>query len=306
MSKSIENNEFNVSINTRQMTFEDIDDVITLQEKCFPGMEPWERGHLESHLRMFPRGQIVVEFEGKIIGSCSSLIINFDEYDDRHTWDSITNNGYITNHNDHGHNLYGIEVMVDPEYRGVKVGARLYEARREIAYELNLKSIIIGGRIPNYHEYSDEMTPREYVQNVIKHRIKDPVLTFQLMNDFTLMRINPNYLNDDVKSMKYATLMEWNNPDYIARSNVHFKTSEPVRICTVNYMMRKINSFEEFANQIEYFIDVAYDADSDFIVFPELLTTQLMSFDEQSNPAESIRKLTTYTSQYIDMFNSLR
>ena len=123
------------------------------------------------------------------------------------------------------------------------------------------------------------------------------------MNDFTLMRINPNYLNDDVKSMKFATLMEWNNPDYIARSNVHFKTSEPVRICTVNYMMRKINSFEEFANQIEYFIDVAYDADSDFIVFPELLTTQLMSFDEQSNPAESIRKLTTYTSQYIEMFN---
>lgn len=303
MSKSIDNNEFNVSINTRQMTFDDIDEVIELQSKCFPGMEPWERGHLESHLRMFPRGQIVVEFEGEIIGSCSSLIINFDEYDDRHTWDSITNNGYITNHNDHGHNLYGIEVMVHPDYRGMKVGARLYEARREIAYELNLKSIIIGGRIPNYHQYSDELTPREYVQGVIKHRIKDPVLTFQLMNDFTLMRINPNYLNDDVKSMKFATLMEWNNPDYIARSNVHFKTSEPVRICTVNYMMRKINSFEEFANQIEYFIDVAYDADSDFIVFPELLTTQLMSFDEQSNPAESIRKLTTYTSQYIEMFN---
>lgn len=97
--------------------------------------------------------------------------------------------------------------------------------------------------------------------------------------------------------------MEWNNPDYVAKSNIHFKTSDPVRICTVNYMMRKIDSFEEFANQIEYFVDVAYDAESDFVVFPELLTTQLMSFDEKRNPAESIRQLTKYTEQYIEMFN---
>lgn len=41
MSKSIDNNEFNVSINTRQMTFDDIDEVIELQSKCFPG---WNLG----------------------------------------------------------------------------------------------------------------------------------------------------------------------------------------------------------------------------------------------------------------------
>ncbi|MCU7557321.1 bifunctional GNAT family N-acetyltransferase/carbon-nitrogen hydrolase family protein [Macrococcus capreoli] len=303
MTEEINLEKFNKSIEARQMTFDDIDEIIALQKLCFPGMEPWERAHLESHLSLFPRGQMVIEFDGKIIGSCSSLIINFDEYDDKHTWNDITDSGYITNHNENGHNLYGIEVMVHPDYRGMRVGQRLYEARREIAYELNLKSIIIGGRIPNYHQYQDELTPREYVNNVMKRKIKDPVLTFQFMNGFTLMRINPNYLKDDVKSSKYATLMEWNNPDFVAKSNLHFRTSYPVRICTVNYMMRKIDSFEEFANQIEYFVDVAYDAGSDFIVFPELLTTQLMSFDEKRNPAESIRQLTKYTEQYIEMFN---
>ena len=80
-------------------------------------------------------------------------IINFDEYDDRHTWDDVTDEGYITNHNPDGYNMYGIEVMVHPGYRRMKVGQRLYEARKELARELNLKSIILGGRIPNYHKY---------------------------------------------------------------------------------------------------------------------------------------------------------
>lgn len=131
----------------RNMKEEDIDKIIALQEVCFPGMDPWKRDHLESHLNIFSEGQFVAEYDGEIIGSCSSLIINFDEYDDRHTWADVTDDGYITNHNDDGYNLYGIEVMVHPEYRRMKIGHRLYEQRKELARELNLKSIIIGGRI---------------------------------------------------------------------------------------------------------------------------------------------------------------
>jgi predicted amidohydrolase len=36
----------------------------------------------------------------------------------------------------------------------------------------------------------------------------------------------------------------------------------------------KIYSFEEFANQVEYYVDVASDARSDFAVFPEIFTTR--------------------------------
>ncbi len=148
-----------------------------------------------------------MEVDGKIIGSCSSLIVNFNEYDDHHTWDDITDEGYITNHNPDGFNLYGIEVMVHPDYRGMKIGKRLYEARRELAAEMNLKSIIIGGRIPNYHKYKDEMTPRQYVEEVEAQNIYDPVLTFQMMNGFRVMRINRDYLPDDKQSATFATLM---------------------------------------------------------------------------------------------------
>ncbi|MGB6406066.1 MAG: GNAT family N-acetyltransferase, partial [Planococcus donghaensis] len=305
MSEQFDLSHFEKSMIIREMTYADINPILEMQRLCFPGMDPWKEEQLRSHLGVFPQGQLVAELDGTVIGSCSSLLINFDEYDDRHTWDDVTDAGYITNHNPDGYNMYGIEVMVHPEYRRMKVGQRLYEARKELARELNLKSIIIGGRIPNYHKYSDEMSPREYVDSVSRHKVYDPVLTFQLMNNFQLMRINPNYLQDDVASGKYATLMEWNNVDYKPISKRHFKTSLPVRICVVQYLMRAITSFDDLANQVEYFVDVASDAHSDFVVFPEIFTTQLMSFLNEPSPSQAVRKLTEYTPQYIELFTDL-
>ncbi|MED4073192.1 bifunctional GNAT family N-acetyltransferase/carbon-nitrogen hydrolase family protein [Priestia endophytica] len=301
----IDLSKFEKKVIMRNIEYKDIAKIIELQELCFPGMDPWKKDQLQSHLDIFPEGQICVEFDGEIIGSCSSLIINFDEYDDKHTWDDITDEGYITNHNSDGYNLYGIEVMVHPQFRGMKIGRRLYEARRDLARAHNLKSIIIGGRIPNYHKYADEFTPREYVEEVKEHKVYDPVLSFQLMNGFTVMRINPNYLPDDEASNQYATLMEWNNIDYVAKSKRHYKTSFPVRICVVQYAMKQINSFEDFAQQAEYYIDVAYDAGADFCVFPEIFTTQLMSFLNEHIPRKAVQRVTEYTEEYIELFTDL-
>ncbi len=303
--KEIDVSKYEKKIEIRNITSFDFQELLQLQKICFPNMDPWKLDQLQSHLEIFPEGQFCVEYEGKIIGSCSSLVVNFDEYDDQHTWDEITDNGYITNHNPDGYNLYGMEVMVHPDFRRMKIGKRLYEARKDLARNLNLKSIIIGGRIPNYYKHSDTLTPRQYVEEVIHHNIYDPVLTFQVMNGFTLKRINKNYLEDDTASMKYATLMEWNNVDYHPKSKRHFKTSFPVRICVIQYMMKKIDSFDDFAKQCEFYVDVASSYQSDFAVFPEIFTTQLLSFIEEKSPSQSIRKLTEYTEEYISLFTDL-
>lgn len=305
MSKELDLSSFEKKLEVRNIRREDFDQLIAMQKVCFPKMEPWKREQLESHLRIFPEGQFCVEYDGRIIGSCSSLIVNFEEYDVNHTWDAITDGGYITNHDPEGFNLYGIEVMVHPEFRRMRIGRRLYDARKTLARELNLKSIIIGGRIPNYHKYKDKYSPKEYVEEVSAQNIYDPVLTFQIMNGFTVKRINPGYLPDDRMSLQYATLMEWNNIEYLAKSKRHFKTAYPVRITVIQYMMKQIESFEEFAKQVEYYVDVAYDFGSDFAVFPEIFTTQLMSFLEEKVPAKAIRKLADYTEDYIELFTDL-
>ncbi|MEK3883685.1 GNAT family N-acetyltransferase [Paenibacillus sp. PL2-23] len=290
----------------RNIERDDFDKIIALQNICFPNMDPWKLDQLESHIRTFPDGQMCVELDGDIIGSCSSLIVNFDDYLEQHTYSEITDKGYIRNHNPRGGNLYGMEVMVHPNFRRMKIGRRLYEARKRLAERLNLKSIIVGGRIPGYHNYSDKLSPRAYAEEVLQQNIYDPVLTFQMMNGFTLKRIITNYLSDDADSENFAALLEWNNIEYKPSINkTLYKMSFPVRICVVQYMMKKIDSFEEFATQCEHYVDVASDYKSDFAVFPENFTMQLLSFLDERSPSLAVRKLTTFTTNYIELFTEL-
>ena len=69
--------------------------------------------------------------------------------------------------------------------------------------------------------------------------------------------------------------------------------------------MKQISSFEEFAKQVEYYTDVASDAGSDFAVFPEIFTTQLMSFSNEKIPSKAVQRLTLFTEEYINLFTGL-
>ena len=307
MHDKIDLSKIEKKIIIRNVKEKDIDKIVELSKTCFPNMEPWEKEHLQSHIRIFPEGQHCVEYDGEIIGAASTLIIDFNEYADKHTYDEITSYGYITNHDPHGNYLYGIAIMVHPDYRRLQVGTRLYEVRKDLVKKLNLRSMLIGGRIPFYHKYADKMSPRQYVEEVIRHKIYDPVLTFQLMNGFTLKWVNPNYLDDDNASRSNAVLMEWNNVDYMVQSKPKrlYLRSFPVRICSVQYMLKKIDSFDEFAQQCQYYVDLASVYNSDFVVFPETFTLQLLSFLDETIPSKQVRKLADFTEEYIKFFTML-
>lgn len=199
----------------RQIQKEDFDEIAALSMRCFGPEMSLKKEHFESQYELFPEGQICVEYKGKIVGSALSLIVNFEEdYGESHTYDEICDLGFIRNHNPQGKNLYGIEVGVDAEYRGLQLGRHLYNGRRKICKDFNLNSIVIGGRMPNYHKYADKMSADEYAREVEKGEIYDPVLTFQMKNGFKLKQVIPKYLIGDVESLENAGLLEWTNPDY--------------------------------------------------------------------------------------------
>lgn len=289
----------------RQVEEKDIGEIVELSKICFPNMDPWTHDQLKSHIEIFPEGQFCVEYDGKIIGASSSLVIDFNEYEDRHTFDEITDNGYITNHDPEGKHLYGIAIMVHPDFRRLHIGTRIYEERKNLTRRLNLESFLVGGRIPYYHKYADQMSANEYVQQVIQQKIYDPVLTFQLLSGFKLKWVNPYYLSDDKASRMYAVLLEWNNIDYMPSSKRLYRRAFPVRICTVQYMLKKIDSFEDFASQCEYFVDVAALNESDFVLFPETFTIQLLSFLDETIPSKQVRHLSEFTEDYIKLFSML-
>lgn len=289
----------------RQATFNDLDALVQLNSDAYPELVEdgvvWNRRNLEAHLRMFPEGQGVVCDGKKIVASCSSLVVHLgrDPYRD-HTWSGITDGGMFYNHDPYGDTLYGADVNVHPEYRRRGCAQLLYKYRREICQRLNLRRIVLGGRLFNYHEYAERMSAEEYAWKVEAGEYRDRVLSFQLKQGFTLKKVMANYLRDP-QSRNFGTFLEWINPKYRAR----LRKPRAIRVSSVQYQMRKIESFAGFAQQIRYFVDVAKEYDSDFVLFPELLTAQLMSYLKTKTPLHAIRKLTTLTRKVDDLFVGL-
>jgi predicted amidohydrolase/GNAT superfamily N-acetyltransferase len=275
-----------------------------LQERCFPGMEGSVPAEFESQLERFPEGQICVEYQGRLVASSSSLILDFELYRDWNNWAEIADGGYIRNHNPAGSTLYGIEMMVDPDFRGHRLARRLYDARKKLACEKNLMRIIVAGRIPGYGQHAEKMTPREYIEKVMTKELFDPVLTAQLSNGFALKRIIPGYIPDKASDGN-AVFLEWTNLDYVPDPARRFAAVAPVRVCVVQYQLRPVASFEAFGEQCEYFVDVAAGHKSDFVVFPEMFTTQLLSLIDEKDAAAAMRRLDEFTPRYLELFTRL-
>ncbi|MBK1834036.1 bifunctional GNAT family N-acetyltransferase/carbon-nitrogen hydrolase family protein [Roseibacillus ishigakijimensis] len=296
------------SVTLRLAETSDIDTLVELNKSCFPAMAEenvvWTRGHLKTHQQLFPAGQIVAELDGRLVGAVCSLIVHLGDDPYRpHTYAGITDGGFFHNHDPQGDTLYGADVFVDPEIRGAGIGHLLYEARRRLCRSLNLRRILAGGRIHGYAEVADKMSPEEYVHGVETGEIKDLVLSFQLREGFVVRGILKHYITDP-NSKNNATLIEWLNPDYVPSED---KDERKVRVAAVQYQVRKINSFQEFADQVEYFVETAHDYRADFVLFPEFFSVQLLSQDTLKNlpSAEGIARLADLEDKFIALMSRL-
>ncbi|MFN4314292.1 MAG: nitrilase-related carbon-nitrogen hydrolase [Chitinophagaceae bacterium] len=292
-------------LRARRIRMADFEAIVALQLTCFPGMLPWKKEQFESILSIFPEGQFCIEYDKQIIASSCSLIIKRGLYSATASWSELTASGYITNHDPGGDTLYGMEIMVHPEFRQMKLARRLYDLRKKLVKDNNLMSMLIGGRLPNFHQYAARMTVEQYVQQVMDRKIYDPVLTAQLSNGFVLKRLLPGYLPNDKESMGYGTFLEWNNLLYEDRKRSPEKKDPYVRVACIQYQMRDISGFDDFAANCEYFVDVASDYRADFVLFPEMITMQLLTFLPKKHPAEAVRQLDQFTERYIEMFTRL-
>ena len=261
----------------------------------------WQEDQVKSLLDKFPEGQLCVIIDGRVAGAALSIIVDYEKHGDDHTYLGITGDYTFDTHTDEGDVLYGIDVFINPEFRGLRLGRRLYDARKELCEKLNLKAIIAGGRIPNYKKYSDEIEPKEYIQKVKLKEIYDPVLTFQISNDFHVKKILKGYMPDDKESMEFATLLEWNNV-YYTKETGPLSNKEVVRLGLVQWQMRPFESFDALCEQIEFFVDAISDYQSDFILFPELFNAPIIAAFNHLPEAEAMRQLASYTELLLKEF----
>lgn len=288
----------------RTATPKDIGGILALISRAYPGIENYTSGHVRGQINNFPEGQFVAVFEGEVVGYCASSRIDEDVALGPHDWGTISGNGFGSRHDPTGDWLYGIEMAVDERHRGLRIGKRLYEARRVLAERLELRGIVFGGRMPGYARVKRKIGgPEAYLEAVREGTLRDQVIGFQLSNGFTPIGILRAYLPYDKASAGFAVHMVWRNPYVDPDEPAAFRVPrdvESVRLATVQLQARAVKDFAEFVRNVEYFVDVAADYRSDFVVFPELFTMSLLSFETEAlTPIAAIDRMTDHRAPVV-------
>ncbi len=299
----------------RNATTRDVPAIADLSTRAYAGtgMHGYSEGALTGQINNFPQGQFVATVEDKVVGYCATFRIAGEVALKPHTWESITGSGYASRHDPVGDWLYGMEVCVDPDYRGYRIGQRLYNERKKLCQSLSLKGIVFSGRLPTLAKRIKRFgSVEEYVEQIKQKKQRDPVLSFQLHNGFEVIGIIPGYLNIDRASLGYGIHLVWRNPKVPQEEpggrekRYGGRLPDTVRVGTVQYMQRRVRSFDEFLELVEYFVDVVADYKGDFVVFPEMFALQLLSIEDQElAPAESIEALTKYTPRFREALRDM-
>jgi predicted amidohydrolase/GNAT superfamily N-acetyltransferase len=291
----------------RNLTNNDYEQVKILMDKVYHDIGgSWPQHTIHKLIKDFPEGQICLEDHGNIVGIALSVQASYQRFSNPHTYDDLIDQKENILNDSKGDAMYGLDVLISPEYRGYRLGRRLYEARKELCRQHNFRAILAGGRIPSYHEHAHILSPAEYLESVREKKIYDPILTFQLSNDFQVTRLLKRYLPEDEKSQGYATLLEWKNIFYEPETTVIRSRKTQVRIGAIQWQMREVESADELLKQVEYFIDAVSNYKSDFAVFPEFFNAPLIGLSpDQNNQTEAIRFLASFTERFKNEISQL-
>ncbi len=294
-------------VEVRNLKIEDYQELKTSMIEAYsnwPGAY-WKEDRISKLLEVFPEGQLAVVADDVLVGCALAIIVDYKQFGDEHTYKEITADYTFDTHSADGDVLYGIDIFISPDFRGYRLGRRLYDTRKELCERLNLKAIIFGGRLPNYHKYASSMKPKEYIDKVKFKEIYDPTLSFQLSNDFHVKKLLTGYLPGDKESKDYATLLQWDNIFHTKKNSKLQENKSVVRLGLIQWQMRPYKSLDELFQQVEYFIDAVSGYKCDFALFPEFFNAPLMAeWNELSEP-EAIRQLAIYTDDIRERFTQL-
>ncbi len=297
----------NAIIDVRTLTIEDYQTLKESMMRAYAslGGQYWKEDAINRLIKKFPDGQVVITYDGNVVGCALSIIVKYDKFGDNHSYRDITGNFSFETHDPKGDTLYGIEVFVHPDFRGLRLARRLYDARKILCERLNLKMIIAGGRIPKYEMYAEKLKPREYIDKIKRREIYDPTLTFQLANDFQVKKIIRNYLPEDNESRGFATLLIWHNIYHDTEKNILLRKKDIVRIGLVQWQMRSYFTTEDLLKHVDYFVDAVSAYQSDFILFPELFNAPLMGKFNNLDSRHAIKELAQFTRPIIDAMSKM-
>ena len=303
-----------LKVKARRWKEEDIPALIACHKAAYPDY-PEEGGHYNERAyrlqwQAFPEGQFLLEHKGQVMGYATSLIVQLDDERTTYRYPEITGAGTFSTHTPSGDTLYGADMAIHPDYRGRGLSRLLYARRYRLLKRYNLRRMVAYGRLPGYSQHAGKLAPQEYVAKVQAGELKDPALNAHLRAGYQVKRVLLDLVWDD-SSLNYCTYLEMPNPDYqsakrrIAAAALQ-RPGRNIRVCSAQYLMRPIRTWEEFAQTVEFFAVTADQYHSHFLVLPEMFTAQLFSLMPVHWTSEQeIRELTGYTERYLELLTRL-
>ena len=184
----------------RLMQADDAQQLEALQYLVFPNLADDEILHApqyRKHVEIFPEGQYVITDNKKIIAATTTMRYHLDENDNaHHTFFEIMGGGWLTTHNPDGEWMYGLDMGVNPAYRGKGLAKELYRARQYACTTLHLKGQMMVGMLNGFAKYKTEMDIDGYFQKVKAGEIFDPTVSVQRKIGFEIRGLMKDYLND--------------------------------------------------------------------------------------------------------------
>ena len=206
-----------MSIIIRTATLEDADALAALNRAAYPDLIQdgvvFGAPQLRGHQALFPRGQLVAELDGRLVGGMATFVPPRDlDALAPHTWMGVTDGGTFERHDAGGDTLYLADIYVDRSAWSAGVGRALYAALFALCRELGLARVVGGGRLYDFTDAPADMAPQAYVEAVLRGERRDRVLLSQLRAGFEVRGLLPGYLHDG-RSRHCATLIVWANPE---------------------------------------------------------------------------------------------
>ena len=160
-------------------------------------------------------GRIAIHWsEGRVIGYAMSLIVTLDENSPWYSYGEITGDGTFSTHDPAGDTLYGADIAVHPDFRGMGVALALYEGRKAILRRFDLRRMVAGGRIPGYRAHAGRMSAEEYIERVTRGELRDPALSvhlkagYRVLNDVVLNQVLVSFGAADVTRRVIAAIQQ--------------------------------------------------------------------------------------------------
>lgn len=209
-----------------------IDRICEIEEAAWPDGTKANRRKFEERARLFPEGFFLGIVDGVIVGMVTCLRLDYTPGQKVDSWEWVTDDGYLTygitedgrqyGHNPTGNAIYGVSLAVDPAYRGQGLGAQLFDKIFELVQYLGLNCSVIGARMPGYAKakaVNPNLTAEEYAPN-------DWEVRFYQRLGYRIVRIQPNYMEDDPESLNYGVVMVRENPDTQERRDYEHKRAD--------------------------------------------------------------------------------